>query len=362
MQANGLRFSPVSTPTENRLNKTMLTPTIAEHRWKRIKDQLAADEEMSRRITARSTAFMERWSKASKRGKRVHADVEEKMLKKMAHLMGFGHRFALIDTHPSLVPSFVSPPPPGKRKKKTKRRVFTIHGRLNREANKRIVPIPPYDPAGSEYVAWFPTWDHIAPLTRALCYGMAIPAAQRFTLNLNLTPKITEDALRSKNGIARYFQDRLHRFMRNALPGEPVPDFLLVVEGWGAHEDLHLHGAINLPPRLARGAGRDIIKTALKRAAGHKASDKHTGTELDAQPIYEAAGWFRYLGKRRMVSEAKVAREQRRLGLPVPETHHHLIVATQPLRRGGKKWFEDARDSGRVVLWNERIHGAGSLI
>lgn len=334
----------------------MSTPISASRqaRWKYIKDQLAAVEERSLRQSARMRALFQRLSKASNRTPRVRPDVEEKMLKKMGKLMGFGHRFALTACPPAVVASIVSPPSTKKRKKKTRRRLKTYEGRLTREVNKRIFLVSPWSPTGSDYLACFPAWDHIAPITRALCYGMAIPAAQRFSMTLNPAQEITEAALRSDKGYAGYLQDRLRRYLKNATPlGQTVPNFVLVVEGWGRHEPLHLHGAISLAPGFLSGIAGKRIRDAI-RAAGGIAKGSATGRELDIKPIHEAAGWFRYLGKRRMVAPLKIVQDRARLGMPPLDKKKSLIIASTPLRQAGKKWFEDARQSMDFVLWDRR--------
>jgi hypothetical protein len=282
--------------------------------------------------------------------------MQEKLLKKMGKMMRFGHRFALTDLPTTQVSSIVSSFLGKKAKKKSTRRVKTYQGKLTREVNRRMHRVSPWDPEGTDYLVCLPHWDHLAPLTKAMCYAMAIPSGQRIALTLILTPEIIESALKSRKSFAGYFQDRLRRYLKNAVPpGHTVPDFVFVVEGWSKREDFHLQGAISLTPSLLSGAAGKKLRDAL-RAAGGVTKGTSTGEELKLVPMHEAAGWFGYLGKRRLVTAAKLVRDRSKLSLPGLDRKERLIVATTPLRRAGQKWYDDVRQSMDIVLWDQRRH------
>jgi hypothetical protein len=136
---------------------------------------------------------------------------------------------------------------------------------------------------------------------------MAIPEERRFAFTLKLSNEVILKGLASSKGFTGFMQDRIARFLRNALPkGHPVVNFVIVLEAWRQWEKPHVQGAIELEDTLPFGTYGMEIKKALEGAGG-KLEGRSRSTQLDDKQMYEAARWFAYLGKRRMVTQVTLA-------------------------------------------------------
>jgi hypothetical protein len=266
--------------------------------------------------------------------------------------MRFGAHVALTDQEPSPVRKSGTSTTTKKRKKTVPK---SYSRRLIREANKHIQLVGSWSPGASKYRVWFPNWDHTSPLLKAMAYGMAIPETRRVAFSLKLSEQVIVRGLKSKLGFAGFMQDRIARYLRKALPKtHPAIDFVVVVEGWHRWEPLHVQGVIDLPTPdlsdlLSEGEHNLAIEKALQGAGG-QFDGKSRGTQLDTRQAYECAGWFEYLGKRRMVTRKTLGQMRKELSIPNPRNAEGLVAATSGLKRAGKRWFDEARKSGDYVL------------
>jgi hypothetical protein len=191
-----------------------------------------------------------------------------------------------------------------------------------------------------------------------MAYGMAIPEERRFAFTLKLSDEVIVMALKSSRGFAGFMQDRIARFLRNGVPYGGRVDFTFVVEAWGKWERPHLQGGIELPHPFAdeddvfslRDDRTELIREALIEAGGRT----RKSTQLNAKPMYEAAGWFGYLGKRRLVTARTLKRMRKSFGIAPLTKTETLVAATQSLRQAGKRWFENAKATENFVLWDRR--------
>lgn len=323
-------------------------------RWKASKDALAREEETSLRLTAHRQRVFAKLkvfgSRVSNPGSRSKPDLDQLVMKKIAKVMRLGSRVALTGRMPSPVAKASTSSPIKKRKKTAPR---NYQKRLIRQATQRIQRVDEGSGSASRYRAWFPAWDHASPLVKAMAYGMAIPEEKRFAFSLKLSGEVVAKGLSSKMGFAGFMQDRLARYLRKAVgPGHAV-NFVFVVEAWRKWEQAHIQGAIELDDFLPFGDHGAAIGGALGGAGG-VLQGKAKGTQLNVSLLYEAAGWFDYLGKRRMVTAATLAQLRKKAGVPARTVKEGLIGATVGLRQDGKRWFATSRASEEYVLRDRR--------
>ena len=344
-----------------------VSPTQA---WERDKDKLIREEEAA---LERDLFVKRRYQRATRSASEVvnprsRADLllDRVILQQIHKKTAKGARVAISGKNPRAVP------------KRGRRRTRSNAPSINPNPTTRTIPkllkeaklrfTKERDSSGKwVHKVYLPPWDHTTPIIKSLAYAASLPANRAYTINLKLSDKVVEAALRSRFGFAVYMQKAIAKALRKHLPEDmSLPEFVIAVEGampisksfekLDMIDPFHIHGAIYLPiddPKAFRfGSNAYDVEQSLLEAGGAFAPMERA-RQLFMTRMYDVAGWFSYASKARLTTEAALKSARRRLGLPGIK-EESLVAATISIRRSGKEWYELARASEIPVLFQRR--------
>ena len=185
-------------------------------------------------------------------------------------------------------------------------------------------------------IIWLPHWDKATLPLHAMAMGIAAGSlgAMAFTLHLG------DSGIAYAMGVGEMlFAQRIYRRIRDRLRrgcgdrGIERPELAFFVEQ-GVGERPHLHGFVFVPPVKKH---ESLVREMLLKAVGRDWKPYgRNRTQLEFEPMYEPAGWIKYITKHPELTKAAIG--------------DNIFAAGRSITHEGERWWDEIKKSRGLLL------------